>query len=124
VPCRPMTIQPAPLIPSGSDMGASWNGIPRRRPGTRSTLLRILAVVFVLSNVVYGQTTSTAALVGKVLYPFGAMIPGAEVHLTNYPADNTESVTSDAAENFHFLLLSPGIYELQASNRFRNVPPF
>jgi len=96
-------------------MDASWNRTLHRRPPTWSTLLTILALAAVLSNVVYGQTASTGALAGKVLDPSGAVIPGAEVHLMSHQAGDADAATSDGAGNFHFLLLPPGSYELQVS---------
>jgi hypothetical protein len=79
-----------------------------------STLPAILAVVLLLSNV-YGQTASTAAVVGKVFDPSGAVIPGAEVHLLSHQTGATDTAVSDATGNFHFLLLPPGTYELQVN---------
>src|SRR5208283_6197091 len=96
-------------------MDASWNRTLHRRPPTWSTLLTILALAAVLSNVVYGQTASTGALAGKVLDPSGAVIPGAEVHLMSHQTGDSDAATSDGAGNFHFLLLPPGSYELQVS---------
>jgi hypothetical protein len=79
------------------------------------TLFTILAFAVVVSNIAYGQTASTGALAGKVLDPTGAVIPGAEIHLMNRQTSDTDSVTSDGAGNFHFLLLPPGNYELQVN---------
>jgi len=61
------------------------------------------------------QTASTGALTGRVLDPSGALIPGAHVQLTNQRSGESRTDVSDDGGNFHFLLLPPGRYELQAS---------
>jgi len=80
-----------------------------------STLLTALAVAVVSSNILYCQTASTGALTGKLFDPSGAVIPSAEVRLTNHQTGDTDSARSDGAGNFHLLLLRPGNYELQVS---------
>jgi hypothetical protein len=96
-------------------MDTSWIGILHKRLGIWSTLLTILALAVVFSNPLSGQTASTGALAGRVLDPSGAVIPGADIHLMNHQTGDTDSATSDGAGDFHFLLLSPGNYELQVS---------
>jgi hypothetical protein len=78
-------------------------------------LLQTFALTMVLSSVVNGQTASTGALAGKILDPSGAVVLGAEIHLTNDLGDDTYSATSDGAGELHFLLLPPGDYDLQVS---------
>ena len=68
----------------------------------------------VLCGCLCGQTSSTGALAGRVLDPSGALIPGTEVRLTNPDSGYFRSEISDGGGNFHFLLLLPGRYELQA----------
>jgi hypothetical protein len=96
-------------------MGTSWNRTLHRRPPIWSTLLTILALAAVFSNVVHGQTASTGALAGKVLDPSGAVIQKAEVRLTNPQTGDADTIMSDADGDFHFLQLPPGSYELQVS---------
>src|SRR5271165_7069884 len=96
-------------------MDASWNRTLHRRPPTWSTLLTILALAAGLSNLVHGQTASTGALAGKVLDPCGAVIQTAEVRLGTPQTGDADTIMSDAAGDFHFLLLPPGSYELQVS---------
>src|SRR5271170_2073677 len=79
---------------------------------------RILATtlaIAVISTSLFSQTASTGALAGKILDPSGAFVPGAEVRLTNPNSSEFRLQTSDGAGNFHFLLLPPGKYELEAN---------
>ena len=62
-----------------------------------------------------GQTSSTGALTGLALDPSGAVLPGVILHLSSKGTTEKKSVTSDQNGRFGFLLLPPGIYELQAS---------
>jgi hypothetical protein len=96
-------------------MHASWSGTLHRRSITWMTLLAVLAIALFYPSVVYAQTSSTGALVGKVVDPSGAVIPGAELHLMNQQTGDTVVTSSDAAGGFNFLLLLPGDYELQVS---------
>jgi len=79
--------------------------------------VRILLAVFLIagfSSCLFGQTASTGALAGRILDPSGALVRGAEVELTNPASGESRPEISDASGNFHFLLLPPGLYELQA----------
>src|SRR5271170_1330887 len=96
-------------------MRTGWRGTFHRLCDTRSPLSVLIVVFVVFSTAVYGQTASTAAVVGKVLDPSGAVIPGVDVHLTNQQTGDTDAASSDGAGNFHFLLLPPGSYELLAN---------
>jgi hypothetical protein len=62
-----------------------------------------------------GQTASTGSVVGKVFDPSGALVPDATVQLVSHRLNESRSQTTDREGNFHFLLLPPGRYELQAS---------
>jgi Carboxypeptidase regulatory-like domain/TonB dependent receptor len=85
------------------------------RPCIWSTLFTILLLIALIPKVAFCQTASTGGLAGTVLDPSGAVIPGAEVHLTSQQTGDTAAATSDGAGKFHFLLLTPGSYELQVS---------
>jgi hypothetical protein len=92
-----------------------WRGTLHRRPANRSTLLTLLALVVVSSSVSSGQTAATGALSGKVLDPTGAVVPNAEIQLTDHQTGDADADSSDSAGNFHFLLLPPGSYDLQVN---------
>ena len=77
-------------------------------------LLATLAIAAISTNL-FSQTASTGALAGKILDPSGAVVPGAEIQLTNPNSSEFRSQTSDGGGNFRFLLLPPGKYLLQAN---------
>src|SRR5271154_2620569 len=77
-------------------------------------LLAVLAFAG-LSTCPLAQTASTGALTGRLLDPSGALIPGAEIRLTNPGSGYFRSEISDGNGNFHFLLLLPGKYDLKAA---------
>ena len=100
----------------GQSMKPSWSEPLQIQLDNRVTGLAILALlVLLLSNALSGQTASTGALAGSVFDPSGAVIPGAEAHLVSPQTGEIVSTTSDGAGDFHFLLLTPGTYELQVS---------
>jgi hypothetical protein len=75
----------------------------------------LLAIVVVFPACLFCQTASTGALTGRALDPSEALVPNATIQLTNEDSGEVRSGASDTTGNFHFLLLSPGKYELQAS---------
>jgi len=78
-------------------------------------LLLAISVWVMMHAPLLGQTTATGALTGEVLDPSGALIPGADLRLTNRETNTVFSAVSDALGRFSFLLLPPGNYQLDAS---------
>src|SRR5277367_6536066 len=81
----------------------------------RGVLLLATLAIAAISTSLFSQTASTGALAGKILDPSGAVVPGAEIQLTNPNSSEFRSQTSDGGGNFRFLLLPPGKYLLQAN---------
>jgi len=111
------------VISLGGDLKPGWSGILHRRPDNWSILLALFALLVVFSSVLSGQTSATGALVGKVVDPTGAVIPNAEVQLTNHQTGDADPASSDSTGNFHFLLLAPGSYDLQVNKADFAVSP-
>ena len=82
--------------------------------GRRPILLATLTMALLCHSRLQGQTASTGALTGVALDPSGAVIPATVVRLSNQDTGMVETVTSDEEGRFHFQLLSPGSYEVQA----------
>lgn len=78
-------------------------------------VLFTFCISILLCLTLFSQTTATGALTGEVLDPSGAVIPGAALRLTNQDTNAVFSATSDDLGRFSFLLLPPGIYQLDAS---------
>jgi hypothetical protein len=68
-----------------------------------------------MSSSACSQTVSTGGLVGVVLGPNGAAIPGVTIRLTRQTTPEEQSITTDGQGRFEFQFLSPGAYQLQAS---------
>jgi len=68
-----------------------------------------------------GQTASSGALIGVALNPTGLVLPATVVRLVNQDTGMVETASSDDEGRFHFLLLSPGSYEVQAHSSGRGT---
>ncbi len=62
--------------------------------------------------VLHSQTLVTGDIVGRVVDPTGAVVPGASLTLTSFSDGSKQTVTSDANGNFRFSLLRPGSYNI------------
>jgi len=80
----------------------------------RTVLLVTLAAAVLGYSRLQGQTASSGALTGVAIDPTGAVLPDTIVQLVNQDNGMVETATSDNDGRFHFLLLSPGKYEVQA----------
>jgi hypothetical protein len=80
-----------------------------RRRFTRSLLL--FAVLFVAFTGAYAQLT-TADILGTVTDSTGAVIPNANVTLTNLGTQEKRSATTNSSGDYSFTLLQPGHYSI------------
>jgi outer membrane receptor protein involved in Fe transport len=91
------------------------------------TLRSVAALLFVLAIVLlparlFAQNASTAQLSGTVRDPTGAVIPGASITIADTSKGFSRTITTDAAGNYQFLLLSPGTYSvLVSANGFNQM---
>src|ERR1700693_3168744 len=79
---------------------------------------RLLAMLLMaLLAMAQGETTS--AIVGSVIDPAGAAIPGASVTVTSIENGLKRSVKTDDSGRFSFPQLKPGVYSVKAeADRF------
>ena len=63
----------------------------------------------------FGQTATTGALSGTVVDTSGAVIPGAQVKITDKATGATQMQTSNAQGRYTFNLLKPSTYVIEAS---------
>ena len=76
--------------------------------------LLILALVFsIIPSALQAQTTATIS--GTVQDPLGAVIPGAQVTLTNEATNESRKVQTNGAGLYAFPSLVPGTYSLKAA---------
>jgi hypothetical protein len=81
--------------------------------------MRPLGVRFVIlpalfAALTYGQTTSTATLVGSVSDGTGAMVPGVKVTVTNMGTGFRSTTVTSAEGSYYVPYLSPGTYRIAA----------
>ena len=63
----------------------------------------------------WGQTASSAVVLGTVTDPGGALVPDATAELTNTATNEVKSVTSNSAGQYIFPNVAPGTYTLRIS---------
>lgn len=78
--------------------------------------LGVIAVSLAFSGRVCGQRVATGAITGITLDPSGSVVPRVLVRLSTKERPDVKSSVSDEGGRFAFASLSPGIYELRASN--------
>lgn len=71
--------------------------------------------LFVIAEPMPAQTIVTGAITGTVHDPSGAVIAGATVNLKNVETGATQTATAGSNGQFHFTLLKPGNYQIEAS---------
>src|SRR6185436_4306077 len=64
------------------------------------------------TGLLYGQARDTASLSGTVTDAQAAMVPGAQVTITNVATGQTRRANADSNGNFSFSLLQVGSYNL------------
>ena len=80
---------------------------------------RQFIVVFLMvlaAQLCFGQTSNQGAIVGTVLDSSGAVIPNAEITVTNVDTGVSQHATSNATGNYRFSFLVPGNYKLSAKS--------
>lgn len=70
------------------------------------------ALVAVASVVAFGQATTTGAIGGTVSDSTGAVIPGAEITVTNTGTNQSASAQTDSEGRFRIANLQPGAYNV------------
>jgi hypothetical protein len=76
------------------------------------SFFRLTISLLLLSGSVYGQATF-GAISGRVMDTTGAIIPEAEVRVTNQATNVTRAVRSDGLGNYEATHLHPGIYTVR-----------
>lgn len=87
------------------------------RPGTRFSVLALLAALAVLlTSAAFSQTTvGTGSIVGTITDPQGAVIEGARVVITNTGTGVPVTLTTNSAGAYNSGALAPGQYKVQVS---------
>src|SRR5215467_11836732 len=78
----------------------------------RQIFLALIAVVALTSALASAQTSSSGSVVGTVTDQSGAVVPKAQVTLTNIDTNQSASATTNNSGGFTFANLAPGSYRL------------
>src|ERR1700735_4420964 len=82
-----------------------------------AVLFSALALVLINATNLSGQMTATATLQGTVTDKSAAVIPGAEVRITNRQTGETRVDTTSGVGNYAFNLLPAGHYDVRVTVR-------
>jgi len=114
-----MQIQGPPLVPSvvrfrraGMFGKTSFRGV---RLMALRKLAQMVCALTLLSACVFGQTVSSS-MVGTVVDPANAVVPGAKVTLTDEATNSVRNATTETSGIFRFLDLAPGTYSLSVQS--------
>ncbi len=80
-------------------------------------ILSALLVIFCASSLVFGQASTSAQLRGTVVDSSSAVMPGAQVKVTNDATQVSETVTTDSAGRYVFNELRPATYTVTVENQ-------
>jgi hypothetical protein len=82
---------------------------------TNRLILMIALSLFLLNPSLYSQSKENGAIVGQVLTPDGAALPGVSVSISS-PAliGGVQTAITDIDGRFRFIALPPGAYALEA----------
>ncbi len=86
--------------------------------------LGILAGVCLSASVVKAQTASSGSVTGQVSDPQGAIVPGAEVTLTETATKSSQTTTTNDAGRYNFPVVNPGTYDLLVSRQGFKIAKF
>ena len=108
---------PAYVTPTGVFCKSVFAGQRRRSFNPREIfpLLLLALVVSLFPSAARSQTTATIS--GTVQDPSGAVIPGAQVTLTNEATNESRKVQANGAGLYAFPSLVPGTYSLKATEK-------
>ena len=93
----------------------------------RLILIALVAVFGLLASNLFAQVTASASLQGRVTDNSAAVVPNAEVKITNKSTGLTRTSATGGEGLYNFDLLPPGIYEVRISSKgfattvFQNV---
>src|SRR5579864_5154596 len=85
---------------------------PMSRLNSRLLCLGIVLVLVLTTNAVFAQSIISGEITGVVTDSSGAVVPAATVTLNSKEMGTTQTVTTNAAGDFRFPLLRPGVYTI------------
>src|SRR6266446_4592469 len=89
-----------------------------KRTSLLLTLTVLVSVFFALNPAaIRAQTASSGSVTGQVSDPQGAIVPGADVTLTDSATRSALTTTTNDAGRYNFPVVNPGIYDLVVSKQ-------
>jgi hypothetical protein len=111
--------QTGPCQTSFLTHGSNHTPKPMQTSRTARTLAAIaqltaLTLLLTLSSIMgFAQGTSTGTVVGTVTDPQGAVVPGADVSLTDKSTNTTSKTVANGSGHFIFVNVTPGTYDIK-----------
>jgi hypothetical protein len=99
----------------GLGRGRRIDGFAARLARGASALLFVWIAIVASAPTAFAQTSATGALAGTVTDGSGAMLPGADVTVTNEATGESRSVVTDRSGTYVIPLLPPGDYRVQVT---------
>jgi hypothetical protein len=84
-------------------------------PRSLQIFLTLIAVIALTSALASAQTSSSGSVIGTVTDPSGAVVPNAQVTLTNTETNQTATAASNSSGGFTFANVAPGSYRLSVT---------
>jgi len=104
----------SPFTDQTSNQGA------RLRTNRTSAIIAQLAIFLIAALMalpIFGQTGATGAVIGTVSDPQGAVVPGADVTLTEKSTSSTSKTTTNSAGHYAFANVNPGSYDIKITKQ-------
>src|SRR5271154_2326631 len=97
---------------------ASWIHLAHRGMGFRPAFVPLLALLFALAipSSSIAQTTTSGGLAGVVTDPSGAVVPDADVQITDSAKGTTQLTKTDRGGAYQFSFVAPGSYTLSVTH--------
>jgi len=98
--------------------GFSCRARQRRAVATIAPVIVSLIVLLTLTaTVAFGQSTATGTVIGTLTDQSGAVVPGAEVSMTNKSTNTTAKTVSNNAGHYVFVNVDPGTYDMKVAKQ-------
>jgi hypothetical protein len=85
-----------------------------------AALVQITALILTLAlgaGTVFAQTGASGGIVGTVTDPQGAVVPGADVSITDKSVNSTTKTTTNSAGHYAFVNVNPANYDIKISKQ-------
>jgi hypothetical protein len=78
-----------------------------------ATLTALMFFVLIGASQAFGQSTASGTIVGTVSDPSGAVVPGADIAITDKTTNTTSKTTSNKEGHYVFVNVTPSTYDIK-----------